>query len=222
MNVRLLDNALPACRLETWHTVFIYSPDDMQVTDTNIAFDPAADTSAKEISLGEAAEIIRNLTEVPALEQIREWFSSLALRQRDYERYRLFAARKYARNLVARSSFAEMLMLCWRSGQRTPIHDHGGSVGVVMVCEGLLTETMFEHVPEGRVRPYNTYRWGPGSITGADVPDVHQLLNLQPAGRDMVTLHCYAPPLSVLNTYSPRSSRVGRWREGYFTGGAGI
>ena len=194
----------------------------MQVTDTNTIFEPAADTTAKEISLGEAAEIIRGLTEVPALDQIKEWFSSLILRQRDYERYRLFTDRKYARNLIARSSFAEMLMLCWRSGQRTPIHDHGGSVGVVMVCEGLLTETMFEHVPESRVRPYNTNRWGPGSITGADVPDVHQLLNLQPAGRDLVTLHCYAPPLSVLNTYSPRSSRVGRWREGYFTGGAGI
>jgi cysteine dioxygenase len=194
----------------------------MQVTDTNTIFETAVENSAKEISLGEAAEIIHNLTEVPALDQIKEWFSSLLLRQRDYDRYRLFASRKYARNLIARSSFAEMLMLCWRSGQRTPIHDHGGSVGVVMVCEGLLTETMFEHVPEGRVRPYNTYRWGPGSITGADVPDVHQLLNLQPAGRDLVTLHCYAPPLSVLNTYSPRSSRVGRWREGYFTGGAGI
>ena len=194
----------------------------MQVSDTNTVFEPVSDSSAGEISLAEAAEIINNLKAVPTLDQIKEIFSTLLLRQRDYESYRLFTARKYARNLVARSSFAELLMLCWRSGQRTPIHDHGGSVGVVMVCEGLLTETMFEHAPAGRVRPYNTYRWGPGSITGADVPDIHQLLNLQPEGRDMVTLHCYAPPLSVLNTYSPRSSRVGRWREGYFTGGAGI
>jgi len=194
----------------------------MQVSDTNRIFESVSDSSASEISLAEAAEIVCNLKAVPTLDEVKEWFSKLLLRQRDYDRYRLFTDRKYARNLVARSSFAELLMLCWRSGQRTPIHDHGGSVGVVMVCEGLLTETMFEHAPGGRVRPYNTYRWGPGAITGADVPDVHQLLNLQPAGRDMVTLHCYAPPLSVLNTYSPRSSRVGRWREGYFTGGAGI
>jgi hypothetical protein len=47
-------------------------------------------------------------------------------------------------------------------------------------------------------------------------------MNLQPEKRDMVTLHCYAPPLSVLNTYSPRNARVRHWREGYFTGGAGI
>jgi cysteine dioxygenase len=193
----------------------------MQVSDTNV-IEPVATSTTTELTLGEVADAIRELSEVPSLEQIKRWFASLLLRQRDYDCYRMFADRKYARNLVVRSQFAELLLLCWRPGQRTPIHDHGGSVGVVTVCEGLLTETMFEHLPEGRVRPYDTYKWGPGSITGADVPDIHQLLNLQPEGRDMVTLHCYAPPLSVLNTYSPRSSRVGRWREGYFSGGAGI
>jgi cysteine dioxygenase len=194
----------------------------VQVSDTNVIAEPVAAVSPGEMTLVEVAESIRNLTGVPSLTQIKEWFAALQLRQREYEPYRLFDDKKYARNLVVRSPFAELLVLCWRPGQRTPIHDHGGSVGVVMVCEGHLTETMFEHLPEGRVRPYNTFKWGPGSITGADVPDIHQLLNLQPEGRDMLTLHCYAPPLSVLNTYSPRSSRVGRWREGYFSGGAGI
>jgi cysteine dioxygenase len=194
----------------------------MRVTDTNIIYEPQTITTSHELSLDELSETIKNLKAVPKLEEIKQWFSALLLRQRDYEPYRVFTPRKYARNLIARSSFAELLMLCWRSGQRTPIHDHGGSVGVILMVEGLLTETMYEHAPEGHVRPYNTYRWGPGGITGADVPDIHQLLNLQPEKRDMVTLHCYAPPLSVLNTYSPRNARVRHWREGYFTGGAGI
>lgn len=194
----------------------------MRVTDTNTIVEPEPLTATTEIALDELAERILSLNAVPSLEQVKEWFSQLILRQRDYERYRSFAERKYARNLIARSSYSELLMLCWRSGQRTPIHDHGGSHGVVMVVEGQLTETMFERAPEGHVRPYNTFKWGPGAITGADIPDIHQLLNLQTATRDMVSLHCYSPPLSVLNTYSPRSSRVGRWREGYFTGGAGI
>jgi len=194
----------------------------MRVTDTNAAYEPQATTATSEFSLDEVARIITGLKRVPALSEIKEWFSAIMMRQRDYESYRLFAKRKYARNLIARSSFAELLMLCWHSGQRTPIHDHGGSVGVVLLVEGSLTETMYERMPEGHVRPYDTYKWNAGAVTGADVPDIHQLLNLQPEGRDMVTLHCYAPPLSVLNTFSPRSSRVRRWREGYFTGGAGI
>jgi cysteine dioxygenase len=194
----------------------------MRVTDTNDVYEPQITTATTELALDEVAERINNLTGVPSLDQIKEWFATLIVRQRDYERYRVFTKRKYARNLIARSASAELLMLCWHSGQRTPIHDHGGSVGVVLLLEGLLTETMYERVQGGHVRPYNTYKWSPGAITGADVPDIHQLLNLQPEGRDMVTLHCYAPPLSVLNTFSPRSSRVRPWREGYFTGGAGI
>jgi cysteine dioxygenase len=194
----------------------------MRVTDTSAVAEPSAANPVGEYALDELAHIIRGLKEAPTLSDIKGWFSSLVVRQRDYEHHRIFAERKYARNLIARSEHAELLLLCWRSGQRTPIHDHGGSVGVVTVFEGLLTETMFERTEDGRVRPYNTFKWGPGGITGADVPDIHLLLNMQPAGRDLVTLHCYAPPLSVLNTYSMRSTRVGRWREGYFLGGAGI
>ncbi len=194
----------------------------MQVRDTNTNFLRERASTSTEHTLQELIDRMSNLTSIPSLAMIEQWFSSLLVSQRDFQRYRVFAERSYARNLLARSPFAELLLLCWRSGQRTPIHDHGGSVGVVLVCEGLLTETMYDRMPEGHVRPYNTFRRGPGSITGADVPDIHQLLNLQPDSRDMVTLHCYAPPLSELNTYSPHSSRVGRWREGYFLGGAGI
>jgi cysteine dioxygenase len=194
----------------------------MQVRDTTIAYAAEPAVINNELTLDELVGYINNLKAVPTVEQVKEQFTSLLLRQRDYERYRLFAKRKYARNLIARSEYAELLMLCWHSGQRTPIHDHGGSIGVVMVCEGSMTETMYEFAPEGHVRPYNTYRWNPGGITGADVPDIHQLLNLQPDNKDLVTLHCYAPPLSVLNTFSPVSSRRRKWREGYVSGGAGI
>ena len=194
----------------------------MRVSDTIAELEPGSGISVIPAPLMDLVKRINTLTRVPSLTEIKTWFAELSLRPHDYTRHRIFTPRKYARNLIARSEHAELLMLCWRSGQRTPIHDHGGSIGVVMVCEGLMTETMYEHAPEGHVRPYNTYRWAPGGITGADVPDIHQLLNLQPPGRDMVTLHCYAPPLSVLNTYSPRNSRVRHWREGYFSGGAGI
>src|SRR2546421_4568161 len=192
----------------------------MRVIDTHVITAPPTAFAVNELALGEVADTINQLKAVPSLDDVKAWFSALLLRQRDYDAYRLFSQRKYARNLIARSAYAELLMLCWHSGQRTPIHDHGGSIGVVMVCEGSMTETMYEVAPLGHVRPYNTFRWSPGGITGAEVPDIHQLLNLQPENRDMVTLHCYAPPLTVLNTFSPVSSRRRKWREGYFTGGA--
>jgi len=194
----------------------------MQVDGSNQIVRAAAALFERERSLEDLIVLVNSLTSVPTLEEVNDWFATAFLRQRDYEQYRLFSTHNYARNLVVRSEFAEMLFLCWRPGQRTPIHDHGGSIGVVLVCEGMMTETMYEHAPEGHVRPYSTYRRSPGSTTGADVPDIHQLINLEPEGRDLVTLHCYAPPLSVLNTYSQSSARVGHWREHYFCEGAGI
>ena len=40
-----------------------------------------------------------------------------------------------------------------------------------------------------------------GEITGAGVPDIHQLGNPEVSGQDLITIHIYAPPLGVLNTY---------------------
>ena len=46
-----------------------------------------------------------------------------------------------------RNEFVEMLVLCWKPGQRTPIHDHNGSHGAVFIHEGVLWETTFEYDP---------------------------------------------------------------------------
>src|SRR4030095_14616217 len=101
----------------------------------------------------------------------------------------------------ARGEPAEMLLRCWRPGQRTPIHDHDGSIGAVRVCHGIMWETMFELDASGTFRYSSARDWRAGDITGADVPDIHQLGNPEVSGEDLVTLHIYAPPLGVLNTY---------------------
>src|SRR5208283_2753136 len=54
-----------------------------------------------------------------------------------------FNERTYQRNLVHHTANYEILVLCWRSGQRSPIHDHGESACGVPVVEGVATETSF-------------------------------------------------------------------------------
>ena len=119
----------------------------MRVADTVVDLHGRSGIAPIATPLADLVEQINTLTRQPNLDEVKEWFSALTLRPRDYVDHRIFTPRKYARNLIARSEHAELLMLCWRSGQRTPIHDHGGSIGVVMVCEGLMTETMYEHIP---------------------------------------------------------------------------
>jgi cysteine dioxygenase len=111
----------------------------------------------------------------------------------------------YARHRVHLGEHAELLVLCWRPGQRTPIHDHAGSFGAVKVLRGVMWETLFEMCePDGLT--YSSGReWTPGHVTGADVPDIHQLGNPDVSGLELVTLHLYSPPLASLNVY-----KVGR------------
>jgi hypothetical protein len=62
-------------------------------------------------------------------------------------------------------------------------------------------ETLFT-LESGRGLAYQTGReWLPGQVTGADVPDIHQIGNPEVSGQNLVTLHLYAPPLRTLNTY---------------------
>ena len=96
-------------------------------------------------------------------------------------------------------------MLCWRPGQRTPIHDHAGSFGAVRVLRGVMWETLFGMDESEGLRYVSGRDWTPGHVTGADVPDIHQLGNPDVSGQDLVTLHLYCPPLTSLNVY-----KVGR------------
>ena len=111
----------------------------------------------------------------------------------------------YARHRVHLGPYAELLVLCWRPGQRTPIHDHAGSFGAVKVLRGVMWETLFEMGEAEGLRYLSAREWAPGDVTGADVPDIHQLGNPDVSGQDLVTLHLYSPPLTSLNVY-----KVGR------------
>ena len=157
------------------------------------------------------AELIETLgrqTAPPALEEIHSWLSAVEISQLDLQPYLGFKEGNYWRHRVCRNDAVEMLIICWRPGQKTPIHDHNGSHGVVRVHQGLMWETTFSF-DEQQGLSYQTGReCAEGTITGAEVPDIHQLGNPEVSGRDMITVHVYAPPLGVLKTYKVGSAQV--------------
>lgn len=158
----------------------------------------------------------------PTLEDLDRWLSNVQVTDEDVCPYRFFKQGTYARHRVLRNDFVELLVLCWLPGQRTPIHDHNGSFGAVRVCEGVMWETSFA-LNDARELYYRSAReWGKGEVTDAAVPDIHQLGNPECSGQSLVTIHLYAPPLGVLNTYKVGSSEVGHYSPNEFMDGAGI
>jgi cysteine dioxygenase len=192
----------------------------------NITVVPPAPVDSEQIpragSLRTLVDKLSRRNSIPTLEELDGLLAEVELTADDLRPYRSFKAGNYARHRVFRNQHVELLVLCWRPGQRTPIHDHNGSHGAVRVCEGVMWETIFEQDEKSRLRYKSARQWLAGGVTGAEVPDIHQLGNPDVSGQDMVTLHLYAPPLGVLNTYKVGSAEVGRYSLDQFIDGAGI
>ena len=120
----------------------------------------------------------------------------------DVQAHLRFAAASYARNLVHAGRHHHLLVLCWNNGQRSPIHDHRGSVCGVRVLRGTMTETFFERAPNHHIKAVSSHDVGPGGVVGGADTDIHQISNLQGGNADLVTLHVYSPPLLAMGTYT--------------------
>jgi cysteine dioxygenase len=183
---------------------------------------PAGEEKPSSSSFDLLLKRLREMREPPSLEVMDALLKLLTVTEEDLRPHIGFKAGTYARHRVFRNEFIELLVLCWRPGQRTPIHDHNGSYGVVRVCQGVMWETVFD-LDATRTLFYKSAReWRPGDVTGANIPDIHQLDNPEVSGQNLVTLHLYAPPLNVLNTYKVGSSEVGYYKPDEFMDGAGI
>jgi cysteine dioxygenase len=160
------------------------------------------------LSFAELAGKLGSLTAVPSLPALNELIERTNIGEDEVQPYLGFKEGNYSRHRVMKNEFAEMLVLCWKPGQRTPIHDHNGSHGAVFVHEGVLWETTFAYDVETGLNYQSHRELRAGGLTGSEIPDIHQLGNPDVSGRDLITIHIYAPPLGVLKTYKLGSATV--------------
>lgn len=102
----------------------------------------------------------------------------------------------YARNELAKSEKYQLLVICWKGGQSSPIHDHYGSLCGVRVIDGEATETIFEEAGPGMARPISSRIYQTDEVCVTSDRDIHLITNEQP-DQDLVTLHLYTPPLKM-------------------------
>ncbi len=152
------------------------------------------------------------LTERATVEQITLWLREAAISAEDVADHVHFGENGYLRNLVHEGAHYHVLVLCWRSGQRSPIHNHAGSTCGLTVLEGTATETVFEHAPCNLVKAVSSSDLSAGSIGASQDGDTHQVSNLQTSGDDLITLHVYSPPLLRMASYSLTEPHVGEFR----------
>jgi cysteine dioxygenase len=153
-------------------------------------------------TLDELFAYLDGLEERAALPVLVAELADLAMGAKDFQEHIHFSDRQYARNLVRKGPWYHLLVLCWKNGQRSPIHDHTGSSCGVRVLRGVMTETTFAFAPNGHIKAIGSRDLAAGGVCGSQDDDVHQVSNLQLGNADLVTLHVYSPPLLSMGTYS--------------------
>jgi predicted metal-dependent enzyme (double-stranded beta helix superfamily) len=99
---------------------------------------------------------------------------------------RLIAAERY-----------EVWVIGWTTGQNVRLHDHGDSVGALVVTEGELTEVL----PGGRSGPAIERTLETARLRHLALGTVHDVVNRAPA--PATSIHVYSPPLTSMTYYDP-------------------
>src|SRR5262245_38302243 len=159
------------------------------------------------------------------LQTILDWFERHPLAIQDLASHLVFHYERYVRNLLYTGPTYQALVLCWRNGQRSPIHNHRGSNCGVKVLRGTATESLFRRGPNGLIVPFASRQLPVGNVCASSDNDTHQVSNLQSGSADLVTLHIYSPPLIKMDVFSLDTPAVREWIDPIndpFSDGGGI
>jgi cysteine dioxygenase len=159
------------------------------------------------------------------LSVLHAWIEAVGIGPIEVKRYVHFDVDRYQRNLMFSGPSFQVLVLCWRNGQRSPIHDHVGSNCAVKVIRGIATETVFAQAQNGMIYATGSRTLGEGATCASADQDIHQISNLQADAADLITLHIYSPPLLAMNAYSLVDAKISQFFDPInerFVGGAGI
>ena len=175
-------------------------------------------------SLQPLVEYLDGLEERASIDRTRALLERGGVSLDDVGEWVAFGASNYRRNLVTLGRWYELLVICWKSGQRSPIHDHAASTCGLKVLAGVCSETVFDRSPCGQMVARSTRELHAGQVCASQDADTHQVSNLQPPGHDLVTLHLYSPPLRAMKQFSITGGSSAEWRPPVweFTGGDGI
>jgi cysteine dioxygenase len=154
-------------------------------------------------------QVLAAMTSAPTQLELDALLRRLEMEPEELRPHLGFKPHTYTRHRVFRNDLCEMLVLCWLPGHRTAIHDHNGSYGAIRICEGAMAEEIFALNEAGEVVFVETHKRAAGEVTGTDVPDIHRIGSVEGSEQRMVTIHIYAPPLRVINTYQLGSAEVG-------------
>ena len=119
---------------------------------------------------------------------------------RETERYLdrvQFSTDRYVRHPILLWDDWEVMLIAWANGQITPIHDHRGVIGGMVVLSGTLAEERFT-TPGERPELFDNRARPEGDLSDIGPAILHRLT---PTSSRAVSLHIYRPPLRTMGIW---------------------
>ncbi len=138
------------------------------------------------------------LNQRPTLKILEEKLLDLEINMSTLTKFLGYTDDGYQRNVVKKTEHYELVLICWKPGQKTPIHDHKGSDCAFLILEGVSTESVYTN-KEGKLEVSGIRKYAPGEVCAAEEPDIHMISNDEEI--NLVNLHLYSPPLKDFTIY---------------------
>lgn len=156
---------------------------------------------------------LESLPDKPSMDVLKKCVMEMDGRQLSIDEYSSFSDAAYKRNVVHVSSKCEFTVLCFKKGQITPIHDHGGSLGITIVRSGTMTEELYNKLPTGMIAPTFTRKFHTNEMSYINISTIHRISNTH--NDNLVTMNIYFPPLTLMNLYNLESTKTEKWTADY-------
>lgn len=142
-------------------------------------------------------------------DELEQCVSETGIRKLPLNEYVSFSDDGYKRNTVHVSSKCEVVVLCFKEGQTTPIHDHGGSIGITVVLDGTMTEELFNKQQTDVILPTLTREFRMDELSHTYLTTIHRVSNAHTGG--LITINIYFPPLTLMNIYNLKDTHIEKW-----------
>jgi predicted metal-dependent enzyme (double-stranded beta helix superfamily) len=144
---------------------------------------------------------------------LKKCVSEMDVRKLPIEEYVIFSDQGYKRNIVHVSTKCEVTVLCFMERQATPIHDHGGSIGITIIRDGIMTEELFNKRSTGMIAPKLKRTFQKNELSPINLTTIHRVSNAHTEG--LVTINIYFPPLTLMNIYNLKDTNREKWTADY-------
>lgn len=123
--------------------------------------------------------------------ELKEWLTNLEVV--DWQDKVTFCDENYKRNVIHQEELFEILLICWKGGQCSGIHDHPHRGCLVKILKGCLNDEVFSPNNESFKNEYPCQ----DVLHISNQTGVHKMENK--CTEDAISLHIYAPGF-----YSPK------------------